>query len=533
MLISTGLALRFKWQKSVNKSIWSRVWARFIELKWQRRFQITALLLGCLIAVIWTYGFRFTLFDVGLFHQVLWSLTHGHGFLSTISGSGDHIKDHLSLSFIALAPFFYLTAGAAWFLPLAYVLLVALGLSAWFYLAKRLFPGKDGLDVWIRVTIVIVALSMNSLWGNLAWGFHETTLAFAGFSWAYVLLLAPSVTQVKTSWLDCYRRPLAGAAFLLAALSKETALLDAVVVTFCCGVLALRRKRWNSIFLLMVAVAFAALFIWFETQPKPADKNYITRYYGYLGSNLRDFGFNLLFHPQRVIEVIGVGELARFAWTLFAPFAALPVLFVFLVWGKRKSRDAVNHDLLSVFSAVLLVSVLPNLLTMAISTLADLRQSRFHYVMAVWPAFAAISMVALKYLASRWGQSRVRSFLISWILLSQMTWDRDPMWLLHLGLRDLRSSWGSQEALNAIGKDDSVSADERIGPWLSNRELITRWPEIKLFGNSCPDWIVLHKDQSKELSRHNCGVSTVHMNLEEPGLWAVYKVNKAFDKSQE
>ncbi|MEO5969328.1 MAG: hypothetical protein ABIQ95_05330, partial [Bdellovibrionia bacterium] len=65
-------------------------------------FRWSAYLVCCLgaaqLAVAQVLAMRVTLWDVGIFHQILWSLVHGLGFNSTLSGAGDFLSDHFAPS---------------------------------------------------------------------------------------------------------------------------------------------------------------------------------------------------------------------------------------------------------------------------------------------------------------------------------------------------------------------------------------------------------------------------------------------------
>ena len=88
---------------------------------------------ACVLAIQQTLAMRVRLYDVGIFHQILWSITNGLGFHSTISGAGDFLKDHLSPSLLLFVPLFSVFDGNPLFLPVLQVSLIFLGAAAWIF----------------------------------------------------------------------------------------------------------------------------------------------------------------------------------------------------------------------------------------------------------------------------------------------------------------------------------------------------------------------------------------------------------------
>lgn len=61
------------------------------------------------VSVLQTQALQYTQYDVGIFHQVLWSLSEGLGPWSSISKAGNFWHDHLALSLTLLVPGFVLS----------------------------------------------------------------------------------------------------------------------------------------------------------------------------------------------------------------------------------------------------------------------------------------------------------------------------------------------------------------------------------------------------------------------------------------
>lgn len=452
--------------------------------------------IACLSALSQTFAFRFPLYDVGLYHQVIWGVAHGHGFVSTISGAGNYLGDHFSLSYILLAPFFWLSGSAPYTLPIMHCVLTFLGIGAWLFLAERL-PGVAPVTRGrlARATLLF-AIGFDSLWGNLFWGFHDTAIGFAALSWALALYFVYDQGAVK-----CSKAVFAGilGLFAVAAFAKETFLLDGCLAMVVMAAAHRRdRSRWRMLTYGSLSILFLSFFILFELMPHPADKNYFARYYSYLGNTLPAFVMTLLLRPWVVFQTIGAGELLRFFLTVFAPFLLLPLGWV--VW----SRDAWRSRRLLRSPGWWLLVIGPGFLSLAVSLHGDLRGNHFHYVIALWPVLATLTILALGQWDERpvgWGRYRLSTlwFLLAWLMLG-----RDPLMNIHKSLGGISLNASSHRFFSNIPAQDSLSADEMAGPWAANRLAVTRWPELAIFNGQCPQWIALRRESQERAFDKGC-----------------------------
>ena len=125
------------------------------------------------ISVLPCLALRTTLWNVGIFHQILWSLSHGLGFHSTISGAGNFLEDHFSPSLVTLVPFFYLSDGNPLTLPIVHTVLIYGGASAWLFLASKVRGVEKSVRENLTRAVLVFILSFESLWKNIGWGFHD------------------------------------------------------------------------------------------------------------------------------------------------------------------------------------------------------------------------------------------------------------------------------------------------------------------------------------------------------------------------
>jgi uncharacterized membrane protein len=89
------------------------------------------------LGVAQTMALRAPLYDVGIFHQILWGLSHGYGFLSTLSKAGNFLLDHFAPSLVLLTPVYWLTGSSPLTLAVVQPLLFYGGVAAWVYLASK------------------------------------------------------------------------------------------------------------------------------------------------------------------------------------------------------------------------------------------------------------------------------------------------------------------------------------------------------------------------------------------------------------
>lgn len=459
------------------------VWRKLLELRWRW------LLLG--LACLWAIGLgvaqglaiRFPVFDVGIFHQILWGISNGHGFTSSVSGAGNFLVDHFSPSLALLAPSFWLTGASPLTLAIVHPLLIWGGVAAWIYLAERAPGTSAGGGSTLAAFVLLFALGFNSLWANLRWGFHENSIYFAAMSWALALLFTTRPGWKRTCSVI--------ALFCVAALSKEILLLN-VALAFALLALPGTGHRWRQLAwkpgLIICALAAVVLFVWFEKIPHPAAKNYFDRYYSYLGHGLTEMARNLLLSPWRVTETVGWREILRYAGNLFFPWLGIPLVALF---SKGEYR----------YVAIFLLAItLPSIFSAGLSTFPPLRDPGFHYVLEIWPAFAVVTIL---FLARSYAEhpERFRKIGFAFVLLAWIALDQDPWGQMREYTRGAIHMTPVRQHLAEIPVQDSVSLDEMAGPWLSGRMQAYQWPVLSSRAGECPDWLVLNEAHAKPASR--------------------------------
>ena len=334
-------------------------------------FALSALGVSLALSVLQAFSLRTTLYDVGIFHQILWSLSQGLGFHSTISGAGDFLSDHFSPSLALLVPLFVIFKKSPLFLPVLQPILLFGGGLSWIFLASKIEGiSEEYRKKWLRA-LTLILFSFESFWGNLKWGFHENAIAFCCLSWAFALVLGEGRAWPHQKWRT---RFIAFVLLLIAAGSKEILLLDVSFFFMVWAVFLVHtkaQKKESLLFsLLLVLSAFGLLyfFIRFENLGHPIDKNYFLRYYSYLGNNLTDFFRTLIQDPRIVIRTVGAWELIKYGITLFSPWLFIPLILI------RKNLISLSWFLVA----------LPSLGSAALATYLPLRRSEFHYVLEIY-----------------------------------------------------------------------------------------------------------------------------------------------------
>lgn len=251
-------------------------------------------------------------FDLGIFTNAMWNLTHGNGYVSSVKGGINLFLDHQSPLFWALAPFFWVAPR-----PETLLLVQAFGLSAGgpalYYLARAHF----GKGHWAPAALPWLYWFWLPLRNAAAFDFHPEVFMLPLTLWACVGFAS------DRPWAKAL-----GIAALLGALgAKESAgvvvagIGIAWVLTGSAGPM---RARWPGIALAAVG---AAVF-WFDVQVVPrmfggeyAYMNLYERFGGGIGSVLTApftqpaYFFSQFLNPARLNFLL---------WTL-APLAFLPL----------------------------------------------------------------------------------------------------------------------------------------------------------------------------------------------------------------
>jgi hypothetical protein len=287
----------------------ARAWVGAVQRSRRALWTATAAFAALLfwVALLRHWYFESHGYDLGIFTNVMWNLTHGNGYVSSVKGGINLFTDHQSPSYWLLAPLF-------WLVPRPETLLFAqaLGLAAGGPALYYLGAARFGREHWAPAALPWLYWTYLPMRNANAFDFHPEVFMLPLFLWAFVGLAS------QRRWAKAL-----GVAALAAALGTKE---SAPIVAFGIGVAwALSGARWRGAAL---ALAGVALFF-FDVKVVPG--LFGGGEYAYMGQYAR-FGSGigaLLLAPFTqpgyfFSELIDRDRLVFLFWTL-APLGFLPL----------------------------------------------------------------------------------------------------------------------------------------------------------------------------------------------------------------
>jgi hypothetical protein len=440
-------------------------------------------------------GLEYPLFDVGIFHQLLWNLSQGNGFLSSISQAEHFLRDHLVLSLSLFTPFYRLAALNPWALGAAPGFLTGTLLAsvfvAWWFLAERFPFAAPKRRAFVSSVLILSAWGFQTFYGNLHWGLHENLAGAAFISWALALYFSFSSTgglKEKSGFL--------GSVLLLAfaAGSKESYLLVAAFTSL--GLLVSEKKISRKSVFGLLALIFLGVFVWYAQSDRDPGKNYFTRYYGYLGADLRSMIKTLLFHPLQALGGMPLKQDLRYVWELIMPFGILPILFGMSLLVARREALRGKSGLRAASWAIGL-GILPALGSGLLSSHDTLRNPNLHYFFEIIPILGFLTLFALFAIAPR----RVHTYGVVFIMISWMMFWAEPWRDIIPSVQAVRRNADLIEKLGRIPPDAIVMTENGAGPWLASRKKASDWSDLVALGGDCPDYFVFQANPASQIEK--------------------------------
>ena len=333
------------WEKSFFVRLGRRVahfWLGAVQRSPARALWSVAAIVGAIlfsIALLRHRAFETHGYDLGIFTNAIWNLTHGNGYVSSVKNGMNLFADHQSPTFWLLAPLFWLVPRPETLL-FAQAFGLAAGGPAMYYLARKHFGAH-----WAAAALPWLYWCYLPMRNANAFDFHPEVLMLPLFLWAFAAFSADS------RWIKAL-----GVVSLLAALgAKESA---PVVATGIGIAWALTGARWRGIGL--AALGVAVFFFDVKVAPGLAgagDYPYMGLYDRFGGSLtdllLAPFTQPLYFFPQ----LINRERLIFLFWTL-APLGFLPLfdwraalavvptyLMLFLAEGDQRVRIVFHYGI--------------------------------------------------------------------------------------------------------------------------------------------------------------------------------------------
>lgn len=483
-------------------------WARGLAVKlssankqgrlWRRVLLVLAAGVACAFVVAQAYALRFPLFDVGIFHQLLWNLSRGNGFYSPVSAAPQFLSDHFVPSLALLSPVYWILGSWPPVIAVLHVALLFAGVAAWVYLAGH-WPGRAPKErATLAAATLVFGTTFESLWANLQWGFHENALAFAALSWAIALGFSERAAASKTgrdqNRLGGFRAtPTVLLLIAVAAGSKEILLVTVAFGCFAYAVVIAPRARQGFrkapfFWAVFAGAALLACFFVFQQMPRPEGKNYFDRYYSYLGSSASDALRTLVLNPWNAmsgwVSAVGFTEAFLYFVRLLVPFLFFPALLFFV---RPQSQSTESNP----SPGWLVWAVLPSAASAVLATYAALRNPKFHYVLEIWPVFLVLTLAAIVRLSAAYRRIRLARLAWAWAVVGALLWGSDPVDGIQRNIRIAMDRAELRRALESIPKHASVTADEEIGYWISGRREMNRAQDRP---ERMGEWVVIQSD---------------------------------------
>lgn len=408
----------------------ARGWLYAVERHPARTLWLAAAGVGAFlfwIALLRHRAFETHGYDLGIFTNAIWNLTHGHGYVSAVKGGINLFVDHQSPTFWLLAPLFWLVPRPETLL-FAQALGLAAGGPALYYLAR----GRFGAAHWAPAALPWLYWTYLPMRNANAFDFHPEVFMLPLFLWAFAAFVS-NRTSVKAL----------GVLALVAALgAKESAPVVAVGI----GVAwALTGARWQGVAL---ALAGVALFF-FDLKVVPPmfgdDYGYMDAYSRF-GGGIGDLLLAPFTQPGYFFsQIINLERLKFLFWTL-APLGFLPLFD----W-----RTA--------------VAALPPYLMLFLSE-GDKRVSIiFHYGIEPGSALFWALPFGLAAFAGRFGWRRAGIWMLFWAVAAfgpgELARARSYSPVPHSG-------WLANEVVPCLDPQASIAATDRLIAHLATRHWV-------------------------------------------------------------
>ena len=386
------------------------------------------------VALVRHWAFESHGWDLAIFTNVMWNLTHGHGYVSSLKGGINLFADHQSPLFWVLAPLFRVAPRPETLL-FAQAFGLAAGGPALYYLARHRF----GSGHWATAAMPWLYWSYLPLRNANAFDFHPEVFMLPLFLWAFV-------------GFGSERRGarVLGLLALVAALAaKESASVVAVGIGLAWALSSGGRSwrgRWPGIAL---ALAGVAIFL-FDVKIVPrlfGDDYAYLGLYGRFGGGVGDVLLAPFTQPAFFFsQLIDRARLNFLFWTL-APLAFLP----FFAWRAA-------------------LAALPPYLMLFLSEGDQRVRLVFHYGIEPGTALFWALPFGLAAFARRFGWKAAGTWTLVWALAchgsSELTRARSYD-------RYLQADWLATQALPCLDPEASMAASDSLTPHLATRQWIS------------------------------------------------------------
>lgn len=413
------------------------------------------------------------IYDLGIYDNVFWRTTHGDFLGCGYCKTGKHVSAHFDPIIAVFSPIYMMNPRAETLLVLQSVWL-ATGVAPLYLLGtKRL--GNPWFGVLLAATYVLYP----ALHGANLFDFHSLTLVVPSLLWAiwfidsgarfrYWLALALMLlTREDMSLLACFvgayailqRRPLTGLATIVVAIAY---------LAF------VKLKMMNDPGLMMAGGKDSMSYVFFYEDMIPHESE-----------GLRGLVISLVTNPGFALKILLLEKKVFFFLALLGPLLFLPFIAgrkgVMMIYGAIFLGLASRHHVYSLhfqYSSVLfpiLLASLPDAIARAsesrVTRALGLHPRRLAWTLA-WTVLLATALTGVKFGAFVPNDS----FRAGWNSIIRNPKDE------HIDRYEL-----VRRLVDQIPPDAAVSSTSGLGPHVSNRDVVSKWPSYR-----DADYLLLH-----------------------------------------
>ncbi len=416
------------------------------------------------------------IYDLGIYDNVFWRTANGDFLGCSYCKTGKHVSAHFDPIVAVFSPVYMLNPRAETLLVLQSVWL-ATGAAPLYLLATRRLRNP-----WFGVLLVAIYVLYPALHGVNLFDFHSLTLVVpsllwsiyfidSGARWRYWLVLALMLmTREDMSLLACFvgayailqRRPYTGLVTIVLALAY---------LAFA------KLKMMNDPGLMMAGGKDSMSYVFFYEDMIPHESE-----------GLKGLVISLVTNPGFALKVLLMEKKVFFLLALLGPLLFLPLIagrkVVMMIYGAVFLGLASRHHVYSLhfqYSSVLfpvLLASLPDAVARAsesrVTRALGLRPRRVAWTL-MWACLLATALTGMKYGAFVPNDS----FKAGWNSIV-----RNPK-------QDALDRYDKvRELVALIPPDAPVSSTSGLGPHVSNRQDVYKWPSYRE-----ADYLLLHSSK--------------------------------------
>jgi uncharacterized membrane protein len=474
--IATGILAAF-----VHRVLGLRTPKRVPELlRWRWLPPLVALVLGLFyglyashLALLDHRNLGTHIYDLGIYDNVFWRTVHGDFLGCGYCKTGKHVSAHFDPIIAVFSPLYMLSPRAETLLVLQSVWLATGAAPLYLLATKRLG------NPWFGVLLVATYVLYPALHGVNLFDFHSLTLVVPSLLWAIWFIDSGAKWRY---WL----------VLVLMLLTREDMSLLACFV----GAYAiLQRRPWTGLLTIVLSLGYLA-FAKLEMMNDPGlmmaggkdSMSYVFFYEDMIpheDEGLKGLVISLVTNPGFALKILLLEKKVFFLLALLGPLLFLPLLagrkLVMMVYGAIFLGLASRHHVFSLhfqYSSVLfpiLLASLPDAIARTSQSRAvralGLHPRRLAWTLA-WTCLLATALMSVKFGAFVPNDS----FKAGWnsIIRNPKQEHRDRYEKL-------------LELVEQIPPDAAVSSTSGLGPHVSNRQDVSKWPSHR-----DADYLLLH-----------------------------------------